>query len=192
MGVKESNDRGVHARYVHAWVKENFGAEGVQKVSSRLSSLASQMFTKPVPHGWYPTKLLKEVFEAVDKEFSPEYPDALRDVGKAIAERSISGFLQYFVKLISVKTAISRSDAIWKRYHDAGRIEIKMLSEEKGFYKAAFIVRDFDAGASWCSAHKGYLEGFLPYTNAKNVTVTKDKCIHKGDEYCSWIATWEE
>lgn len=192
MGEKISKDRGIHARYTLMWVKERFGADGVDRVAKRLPPKTSQMFLKPVPHEWYEAAMMGELFEAIRLEFTPVLPEALMDLGRFIARHSINGFLQFFVRVISVKTTIARSNAIWRRYHDSGSVETSMLEDDSNAKKGLFIVKDYKTNPAWCVVHQGYIEGFLPYTNARNVSVTKQSCVHKGDEHCSWLVTWEE
>jgi hypothetical protein len=192
MGEKISQDRGIHARYTLMWVKERFGEDGVDRVAKTLTPRTRKMFLKPVPHEWYDAMMMGELFEAIGAEFTPDLPDALLELGRFIARRSIKGFLQYFVRVISVKTTIARSNAIWRRYHDSGSVETTMLEDGPDPKKGLFIVRGYKTVPAWCTVHQGYIEGFLPYTNACNISVEKQNCVHKGDEYCSWMISWNE
>jgi len=190
MGNLQTKDRGVTPRYIRMWIVERFGQEGLARVLARLSPDAKDMLTKPVPHEWYSVELSRELYEALDAEFTPRNPDALPAVGRFVARRSVKGFLRYLVRLVSVEKIIERISAIWHRYHDGGKIEAGEISEREGRKQGLLTVTDYDAGKEWCTIMAGYIEGMVVSAGARDVTVEKKACIHRGDEVCSWLVSW--
>lgn len=186
------NDRGLHSRYARMWLLRRFGEDGLRRVLVRLSPQAKRMMENPVPHAWYPSTLNGEVYQAIESEFSEHHPDVLLSLGRFIAQRSISGFLNFLVRLSSVKTIIKRIEAIWHRYHDGGKAEARITKQQGKHKEGLLIIRGYDAGPQWCQTITGFTEAMINSTGARNVKVEKKDCIHQGNDTCSWYISFEE
>lgn len=192
MGKQEQRDRGVLPRYIRLWLVSRFGESGLGRVLDRLGIKARLILSKPVPHEWYPVEFIREIYEAVEAEFDSEHPDIWTSLGSFIAEHSVSGFLKYMVRLVSVETITTRVQAIWNRYHSSGTAESRILGQEGKRKRGIFTVKGYDAGPLWCRLMDSYVATLIGSTGAKNVKVEAETCIHKGDDSCSWMMSWEE
>jgi hypothetical protein len=192
MKDSQPHDRGIILHDVRLWLRERFGEDAITRVIARLSQKAKAAFSEPVVHKWYPVELTKEVYEAIDAEFSAQYPDTLASLGKSIAQRGVKSFLKYLVRLVSVKTIIGRGGSIWQRYHNSGSIKATILEEEGVNKRGIVTITDYNAGPVWCKLMNGYIETLVASTGARNIAVEKKNCIHKGDKVCSWQVNWEE
>jgi len=190
MDSSEVKDRGVLPRYVRLWIVYRFGEKGLARVLDRLGPQTKAMLTKPVPHEWYPVSLTKELYRAVDVEFSTAHPDALHSLGSFIADHSVRGFLKYLARLVSMQKVLARVGLIWRRYHDGGSVETSILKKDDARVEGILTIKDYDAGQVWCKLMDAYLETFAASTGAKNVKVEKKDCIHTGDDVCSWHISW--
>ena len=150
------------------------------------------MLQKPVPHDWYPVELSKEIYEAVEEEFASQNPNVLHNLGSFMAKRSMAGFLKYLVRLASVEQIINRIERIWSRYHNSGSTQASVLGKEGDRFYGILSVKDYDAGPLWCKLMEGFVATFLTQTGVRRVRTEKKECIHKGDDICSWIVSWEE
>ena len=104
----------------------------------------------------------------------------------------MQGFLQYLVHLVSAKNIIPRISAIWRRYHDGGTAK-GIIVEERGRDKEGLLsIKGYDLGEGFCEMMKGYIYGFMRLTDAEEIEVKKESCIHKGGEECLWKITWKE
>jgi len=187
-----TKDRGIIPRYVRLWLKERFGEEGLERVLERLDPAARAMLAKPVPHAWYPVELTRELYAAIDAEFGARDPDALPDLGRFVARRSVKGFLQYLVRFLSVDQLIQRIGAAWRRYHNGGGITVHALDNDQGRRRGLAEIKGYDAGPAGCVIMQGFIETLISSAGARNVEVVKKGCIHKGDEVCSWLISYEE
>lgn len=178
-------------RYIHLWLLDRFGEDGLKRVLARLSPGAKAVLEKPVPHEWYPVALSREIYEKVEAEFIKENPDTFISLGSFIAEHSVKGFLMYMIRLISVETAITRLQAIWNRYHKGGTAKANVTRTEGKKKEGLLTVENYDAGEQWCKMMDGYTRTFLESIGAKNVSCKKRFCIHHGDDVCSWEVSWE-
>ncbi len=192
MRSSAGHDRGIVAYDVALWLKERYGDEGLKRVSGRLGTQAKAMLGDPKPDEWYPIELMRELYAAVDNELSREDPDALASLGRFMANHGVKGFIKLLVSLISVKTIIWRISALWDYYHEDGTIDVPILREEGNDYEGILSIRDYDAGEAWCRILCGYIQVLVESTGAKEVRVTKQTCIHKGDDHCSWLVNWHE
>lgn len=159
---------------------------------ARLRPEAAAVLAHPVPHEWYPVDYLRAMYEAVESEFGTNHPEVMMSLGAFMAEASVTGFLKYMVRLISVETAINRLNAIWGRYHNDGTAKGRIISVEGNKKKGILTVEDYDGGELWCKLMDGFIRVFVAATGAKNVDSEKQTCIHKGEKNCSWLVSWEE
>jgi predicted hydrocarbon binding protein len=192
MGETKVRDRGVIPRYVRMWIVESFGQDGLEKVVSKLSPEAGRMLEEPVPHGWYPVDLMREAYSAVYSELAERDPEVLYSLGRFIAVQSVRGFLQYLVRLISTEKIVARLDAIWKRYHEGGKAEAEIVASKGSAKNGTFAVSDYDAGEGFCLMLTGFIEEFIRLAGARDITIEKQSCIHKGGEKCLWSINWNE
>lgn len=149
------------------------------------------MLSEPVPADWYPVHLMKEVYQAVDDEFTSDDPDSLIKMGRFVAEASIKGFLRYLARLLTVEQLIKRVGRFWKHYHKGGSIEAEEYKDEQGRKKGVVRIYGYPGGEAGCKAIQGYIEAILAIAGARELRVEKKTCIHKGDDYCSWDISWE-
>jgi len=192
MATSKPQDRGIFPRYSKLWLLEQFGQDGFDKIKDKVSAQTKKMLDKPVPHDWYPAELSRELYEAIEEEFSSRYPNAMFDLGSFIAKRSMAGFLKYLVRMASVEQVINRLERIWLRYHDSGSARGDIIGKEDERFYGILSIKDYNAGPKWCKLMDGYIKTFLTQTGVRRVKAEKKECIHKGDDICSWIISWEE
>jgi predicted hydrocarbon binding protein len=184
--------RGVNSILLRKWLLQRFGEETLDKINAKISPEACKMLKNPVPNEWYPSSLTKEIYEIIDDELSPEYPDALRDFGRFSAEQSIRGFLRFLTRFLTVPQLFKRAQAFWKSYNKGGSIETGAVTEEGGRKRSTVIIRGSGVGAPGCKVLEGFIEVLMAQTGAHNIEVEKKTCIHKGDKVCSWEVSWED
>jgi hypothetical protein len=182
--------RGVNAALIKKWLLQRFGEETLAQISAKISPEARKMLETPVPNEWYPAPLTREIYKVLDEELSPQHPDALFDYGRFSAEQSISGFLRYLTRFVTVQQLIRRAQAFWKSYNKGGSIEAGAVTEENGRKKSVVTIRGSGVGASGCKVLQGYLEVLIAKTGVRDLKVEKKTCIYKGDEACSWEVSW--
>ncbi|NLI97391.1 hypothetical protein GX441_01880 [bacterium] len=187
---KVTHERGVNAVLVKNWLSDRFGSEGLEKILAKLGFDARAMISEPKASEWYPAALMEEVYKVIDEELGRRYPEILVDYGRYAADKSVKGFLRYLTRLINIEMLIKRMPAFWKQYHKGGNIDAGEVSDTPDRQSTIISVDGFELGPAGCQAIRGYIEGILPMANVRDVKVKEKSCIYKGDESCTWQASW--
>jgi len=185
-------EHGVNLVLVSMWLKERSGEEGFNEIKNKLSPKTCEDIENPSPGEWYPVSCMREIFDAVAAEFCPRYPDALVDYGRFAAEKSVKGFLRYLTRFLSMNQLIKRMGAFWKQYHKGGSLTAGEVTEENGRRKVLVTVQSSELGTNACQVIHGYLHGVIPLTNVSNIKIEKLTCVHKGNDSCSWLVSWDK
>lgn len=183
-------DRGTNAGLIKSWLKYRFGEEGFDRVAEKLNDDARDMLVNPHANKWYPTPLIKEIYQAIYDEFAEKHPDALYDCGRYGAQKSATGMLRFLMKNISVENLLKRLQSFWKHYTKGGRVEAQEMEPEGNVRRMKFIVYDYNSGILGCQLMEGYIEEMANMVGAREVKVEKRKCLCKGDDFCSWHISW--
>ncbi|MBD3286480.1 hypothetical protein GF359_07955 [candidate division WOR-3 bacterium] len=190
--MTETLERGVTPVLVKLWVKDRFGQEGVEKVTARLEGDALDMFENPVSNNWYPVTYLKQIYSAISDEFGKDKPSLFTDYGRFDAENSTKGALRFLMRLVSGKNLIKRVRTFWKHYVKGASLDITDIKKKDGHTEITLVMEGYDAGPPGCRAIEGYIQTLLPKAGVHDVKITEKTCIHKGDDICSWLVSWDE
>jgi predicted hydrocarbon binding protein len=189
--VPVTHEKGIIPFLIKSWLMDRFGVDGLEKVMKRLSPQASELLNNYSLSQWYPVELIREMYEAIEDEFSERYPDILKDHGKYGAQRSVQGVLRYLARLLNINSLVQRMGAFWRQYHKGGSIKGSRVVQEGDRKNIVVTVRGYDLGPPGCKVVEGYLVGIVSLAGARNLNVDKQTCIHEGAEACSWLVSWE-
>ena len=110
---------------VRAFVKEEFGEEGWQRLLTRLAPPDRKIIDGLiVSEGWYDVPLYQRVFEAALNEFAGEMPNLAYRIGQTTAETIVPLFHRMLMRFGSPAGMFARAAALWKEYFDEGRMEV--------------------------------------------------------------------
>ncbi|MBN2378740.1 hypothetical protein JXM67_02925 [candidate division WOR-3 bacterium] len=182
--------KGVFPYSVRTWLKQRFGEDGLSHILSRLGPDAREMLESPSSNDWYPASLLKEVYAAIDEEYSGKYPDIITEYGHFNAERDVKGLLRYLMKFVTMEKLLKRMRSFWKQYNQGATIEASPLKEDDKNKSIVLSVKNYDLGLAGCTSLTEYIRVLCLNTGAKDLTVKKQTCIHKGNDVCSWEVSW--
>jgi len=185
-------NRGVFPCSVNIWLKQRFGMDGLNRILERLGSDARTMLEVPAPNTWYPASLLREVYSAINEEYSAGHPDIFTEYGHYNADRDVKGLLRYLMRFITMEKLLKRMQSFWKQYNRGATIEASPVTEKGSRKYLTVTVRNYDLGLPGCEALAEYIRVLCVNTGAKKFEIKKEKCIHKGADYCSWRINWEE
>ncbi|MBD3284699.1 hypothetical protein GF359_00005 [candidate division WOR-3 bacterium] len=136
---------------------------------------------------------MREIYHAVDKAFGGKDPGLFYELGRHGVEVSIKGFLRFLARnLMSVEQLLKRTNAFWKNYHRGGEIQTSRVSKKGNRRILNVTIKGFNIARHACIELSGYIECLTRKAGAKDVKVAEKACIHKGDDVCSWIISWEE
>ena len=187
-----THDRGVTPVFVKSWLEERHQRSDIEKIHKKLSPEAYNMITSPVGSTWYPLELIREIFNAIFDVLGEKDPRVLADYGYYAAERSITVFLRFLMKLIDTDKMVKRIGAFWKFYHNGGKMTAGELIQKSGHKERIISCYGYDAGEPFCLVFEGYARALTERAGGKNVLITKKNCIYKGDDCCSWLVSWTE
>jgi len=173
------------------WLKERFGDNGINRMASRLSPDARKVFDDPKPNIWYPSAITKEFYTVVKKEFGKEHPDVLLDFARFNVEKDISGPLRFLMRLITIENLIKRAGAFWKHYNRGSTFEISPAQTGETRKAISFRILNYNLGEEGCTVVGEYMRVLASKTDGKNIKIEKKTCISKGDDFCSWEASWD-
>ncbi|MBD3286481.1 hypothetical protein GF359_07960 [candidate division WOR-3 bacterium] len=187
-----THERGITASLAKKWILENYGKQGLGRILSRLGPEAAGMLSEPAPAEWYPIGLVKEIYSAIDDEFSGNDAQTLFEMGRFVAESSVKGFLRYLARMLTIEQLIKRVGRFWKHYHKGGSIESEQMPDEGGRKKGLVRIFGYQAGNAGCKAMEGYIHEILEIAGARDLKVKKTTCLNRGDEVCTWSLDWSD
>lgn len=192
MSVYEAYEKGGTVILTKKWLIEKFGEEAVSEILSKLGDETRDMFEFPDNGKWYSQRLIRELYEAIDSQFSKGDPDFFRDFGRYDADTSTKGPLRFLLRMSSGKQLLKRSKAFMKHYFKGTTLDIEDYVEEEGHCEVILVLNDFDEGRPGCRIMEGYYQTVFTKAGCKNMVVEKKTCIHEGDNRCAWRLSWDE
>ncbi len=182
----ELKDRGILPRYMKSWLIEKYGEDGLSKITKVLTPDAREMLLNSVPHEWYSSALIEEVYSVIQREFSADDPDVLISLGYFVGERSVKGFLSFLFRLASLETGLRRIKPLWEKFHKGGIASGELIERNGKQIRGLFKVEGARPGECSCKVINGILKYMIAATGATQVNVEKKTCIYKDDSFCSW------
>ena len=110
---------------VRAFVKDEFGEEGWQRLLVRMAPQDRKIVDGLIlSEGWYDVPLYQRMFDAALGEFAPEMPNLAFRIGQQTAETLVPLFHRMLMRFGSPAGVFARAAALWKEYFDEGRMEV--------------------------------------------------------------------
>ncbi len=186
------NDRGIVPRYIKRWLLDKYGEDGLSKVLNSLTPATAEMLRNPIPHEWYPSSSVEELYVTIHRIFAANEPEVIYSLGYHIAEKSVKGFLNFLMRLTSVDVIIKRVKSLWRKFHDSSTATGEIIEQNGTRKKGLFKVEGPSPGEYSCQIITGFLEYMFVTTGATEVKVEKKTCIHNSDPFCSWEIQFTE
>ena len=184
-----SNTKAVHLKSFRKFVLQRSDEAAYQKILDRLSAEDRVVVTKQfLASQWVSYQIWWRLLVAADQVLGSGDYRIVREIGSFDAEENLHGIYQAFLKMMNVKSIISQSGLIWKRYYDAGTMKVIRLEKDQAEMQLS--------GFPGLPLHHeeeliGWMQTALKLSGAKNFTLGHDLCLAKGDPYCRFQAHWE-
>jgi hypothetical protein len=125
--------KGTGPRSHKAFVKKNFGDEGLDRVLRSLSEADRAVMGSTVilPSDWVDFEPYINFFHAVARELNNGDESIWFRMGEASAERELSGIYRIFLKLGSPGFIIKQTAAVFKQYYSEGVATSEVLGSNK-------------------------------------------------------------
>lgn len=172
-----------------AFVEENFGEEGWEKVLNSLSDEDQKFFkTILISAGWYPFDIGKRLDKAIVDILGEGKPEIFKKIGAKSARKNLSESHRTFFKPNDPQAFMAQAKVIYSFYYNVGHRDYKPTGETSGImttYEAeTFSVPD-------CLTVIGWYEEALKMCGAKEVKIVEEECRAKGGECCRYNISWK-
>lgn len=170
-----------------AFVEEQAGAEGLQRIKSRLNAADQEALARLLPTGWCAFELASRLDEAIVQELGGGRPDYFLRLGEASAERNLTGVHRAFLRPGDPHGFLSQAPEIYAFYYDRGRRTYEAAGEREG------VLTTYDAEAfstSDCLTVVGWHLKALQMCGAREVSVMEEECRARGGTVCRYRARW--
>ncbi len=144
--------------------------------------------SKILPNQWYPVR--ESITIPMRKFCDIFYGGSLKgawEYGRYSAEKELTGIYKIFIKLSNINMFIKKASGLFSLYYRPARMELKENSPGKlildivGFEDME-DVNEYDIG--------GWIERAGEFYNLKNLKVSIEKAISKGDEVTRYNIEW--
>jgi len=132
---------------------------------------------------WLSVDAYDEFFELVEASFGDGTYGFIRDLCSH-AVPAMSAVKEQVLKLISMEALAERAPIVYNKEWNYGRLEV---STGRGW--ARFKHYDWEPTPAMCAMFHGTYEGVLRARRGVG-TVTKTRCVRRGDELCEYYARW--
>jgi len=171
-----------------AFVEEQAGAEGVQRVRARLSAGQQAELDRVLPSGWYDFALGRALDEAVAQELGGGKPDFFLRLGAASAVRNLGGVHRAFLRPGDPHGFLAQSPEIYAFYYDQGRRIYERTAEKEGVF-TTFEAETFST--TDCLTVVGWHVKALEMCGATGVRIVEDECRARGGRVCRYRVRWD-
>jgi hypothetical protein len=154
----------------------------------RIKSLTGKEWDQLEPEGWYDTKALSAVFQAIEKHQGKLMSwAAIKIIGRRVFPtiEKTSGLPTH------LKTPLDlikwEGDSFLDNTRGTGVVPRKYLKTEPGHV----VVEALSPGYN-CILVEGVFEGILELCKIKDYVVKQTRCVKKGDPVCEYDIQWKE
>ncbi|MEJ2628717.1 MAG: hypothetical protein P8078_09195 [bacterium] len=172
-----------------AFVQENFGEQGWEKVCNSLSEEDQHFFKNIlISLGWYPFDIAERLDKAIVDVLGEGKSNIFKEIDAKSARKNLSEAHQIFLKPNDPQTFMAQANTIYSFYYNKGYREYKPTGENSGImttYNAeTFSVTD-------CLTVIGWYEEALKMCSAKEVKIMEEECRAKGADVCRYNISWK-
>jgi hypothetical protein len=153
-------------------------------VTQRLPAATRDTFVRANMSGWVPIEHATEIFDTAAPLVFPTSDNAIRELGRAMAQDNLGGAYKHFVRMMSVSLLLKQTALLWRAYHNAGRPEVEVRAAND------IILRVFDYSdlpERFCECMSGWNERAVEMTGGKHVDVTNSV----NDGIHTWRIMWK-
>ena len=170
-----------------AFVREQRGEEGVQRVLARLPESDRKLCSPILTASWYPFELNERLDEAIAAEMGIGEAVFLL-IGEKSAMHNLGGAHRAMLSEGDPHGLLRRTPQIYQMYYDTGRRTYERAGDTRA------VLRTYDAptfSRHDCLTVVGWHRKAIEMCGAKNARVIETKCRAKGAEFCEYVCEWE-
>jgi len=134
---------------------------------------------------WVPLRSQLKLIEAVERRFGDGSYALVRELARGTVAH-IASIRRYVLRALPLVMLAEFAPAVYLREFNHGRMEVDASPG-----RAHFMQYDWLSSHGRCAAWHGTYEGLTTLKNS-GATVEKAECLLRGDEFCGYVAEWEE
>jgi hypothetical protein len=177
--------RGVMVLNGIQFVRDTYSPAQHEAVVARMAAEHRPTLLGPIREAsWLPLDAFVAYLETARRLLAPEDDEFFRNLGRFAGrqEREGSGFKPM---VIDPQTAMRLAPLTWRSFHDAGRLEIEVVSDREKLSR----LYDFPASAALCERRCGAWETLLT-SDELSAQVTETRCGRWGHPFCETHTVW--
>jgi hypothetical protein len=142
--------------------------------------------------GWYPVGVWNRVLAAYLARHAKDADAEAEIVARWIADRDLNTLFKVMLKMGSPEFVLARTDSLWSRYFDSGKIESAEVAKRNWALKLTAPVGLDDAPSAFTCGPgvRGWLTQALALTGCKSPRVVQTRCRFQSAPACEYEVTW--
>ena len=170
------------------WVSLQHGDPGLAKVKETVGSETKAILDSVVVKSrWYPFDAFVELNQAIDTCFGSGDLTVVRQLGRFGADANLTTVYRLFYMVGTVKWILDRAARLWDLHYDSGKL---LVVRHPGNEVELRIVKFAAPHRTHCVSVMGWAERSVELSGGRDVNLVETACRAKGDEECSFHATW--
>jgi hypothetical protein len=161
------------------------GPEIEKKFLSLLTPEETTVYQTCLAFSWIPIGVMAKIFKKAASIIYGSDPDGMSKLSSQSASHDLKGTYKVLLHFINIPTVVNQAAALWKTYCNAGQAHAQKDPEKN---KVHFILENFPDLPEECfETIRGYIQGTVAHTGARNITVQCDKSNSKA---WKWTVAW--
>jgi hypothetical protein len=171
-----------------AFVQDNFGKEGLQRVYAAMSEGDQRTLRMLFTSNWYPFELGKTLDDVIVRVLGGGRPEFFERLGAASAEKNLATIHSGYLTRGDPHGFLSKSPSFYSLYYETGRREYTPIGPKEG----VFTTPDAETySAPDCLTVVGWYRKALEMCGVMGVRITEEECRAKGGTVCRYRVKWE-
>jgi hypothetical protein len=183
------NVKGSALRSSLNYLRENFPPADVDKILDRLPPEQRKIFEKPVlVSDWFDAKVLYSLMKAMAGGSNQDPRALYHQMGRQSCDDGLNTVYKIFYKLGSPSYIIEKGMRVWNNYYSDGVIVTLKSTPKMAHIR---LTKNSFPDESMCIRLNGWMERAVELSGGKRIRLSHPSCVHHGQEYCEWEASWE-
>jgi uncharacterized protein (TIGR02265 family) len=144
------------------------GKETEDRFLSKLPPNLIDMYQKVMATDWVAIPDQMKIYQAAAETVFPDSDNNMRDLGKALAERTYTGVYRVFLRIPTVPFVANRAAQIWRTFYDTGNMRV----ENQTGKSLDLVLADFpELPKPMRAMAGGHMTLLLEMTGAKDISI---------------------
>jgi hypothetical protein len=171
-----------------AFVQENFGKEGLQRVLASLPEGDQRTLKLLFTSNWYPFELGKALDDTIVRVLGGGKSGFFERLGAASAEKNLATVHSGYLTKGDAHGFLAKSPSFYSLYYEAGRREYTPVGPKEGVF-TTYEAETFSAPD--CLTVVGWYKKALEMCGVTGVKIVEEECRAKGGKVCRYRVKWE-